>query len=52
MEYYAIGLGVTIITIIISLSIFACCCKINICVNRKDENRPLIDKYEEIIISV
>jgi hypothetical protein len=52
MEYYAIGLGITVITIIISLSIFACCCKCNICADPKDERGPLIDNYKEIIISI
>ena len=54
MDYYAIGLGITVITMIISISICACCCRINACSKHKDENRPLLDtnSYREIVVSV
>ncbi len=54
MDYYAVGLCITIITAIISLSICACCCKINTCSDRKYEHNPLLDthNYVEINVSV
>ncbi len=54
MDYYAIGLGITVITMIISISICACCCRINACAIKKDENRQLLNtnSYKEIIVSV
>jgi hypothetical protein len=58
MQYYAIGLGIVIITTIIAISICACLCKSDICTNNKKEKIPLlntniyIEDGTEIIVSI
>jgi hypothetical protein len=59
MDYYVIGLGITVITMLISISICACCCKTNGCEYNKKEKIPLLytsiqtgNDGTEIIVSV
>jgi hypothetical protein len=42
MEYYVLGLGIVIITTIISLSICTCLCRTTICGSNKREKIPLL----------